>query len=218
MRNMNTLFPAFLNLDHKLCVVIGGGEVAFRKIRGLLQCHADVRVVSPSSIPKIIELQRDKKILLCERAYQSEDITGAYLVVAATNDQEANRRIFQDCEARQIFCNVVDVPELCQFYYAAQYTCGDLKIAISTNGASPALAKTLKTELAERYPCEFADYLDYLRRIRDAIQTMISEESERKTLLQKIVNDPSLREQCQHEPFRSQIAHLDYEREVEKWR
>ena len=192
--------------------------MALRKIHGLLECQAAVRVVSPSSIPQIIRLHKDHHITLFERAYHAEDIAGAYLVVAATNDQEVNRRIFADCDDRQVFCNVVDVPDLCHFYYAAHYRCGDLKIAVSTNGASPALARTIKTELAERYPQEFADYLDYLRRIREAIRNMISEESERKTMLQNIISDHALREQCQHEPFRSQIAHLDYEREVEKWR
>lgn len=214
---MNTLFPIFVNLNEKPCIVIGGGMVAYRKTTGLLECQAAVRVISPSSIPQILQLHREKKIDLTERVYRPQDVSGAFLVVAATNERELNSQISQECAAQNILCNVVDDPDLCNFYYASVYTCGDLKIAISTNGVSPALARKIKAELAERYPEEFIPYLQYLRKIREIVKEKIPEESVRKRILQKIVADPRVREQCKDEHFCRQIAHLDYDKEAEKW-
>jgi precorrin-2 dehydrogenase/sirohydrochlorin ferrochelatase len=214
---MNKLFPMFVNLHAKPCTVIGGGAIAFRKILGLLECDACVRVISPGAIPQVLQLFHEKKIDLVERAYQQDDITGAFLVVAATNDMEVNTQIFHDCAARNILCNVVDKPHLCNFYYAATYTRGNLKIAISTNGVAPALARKITTDLANLYPEEFESYLEYLRRIRETVKEKIPEESTRHAILKNIAADSSILTRCKDERFRQQIASLDYFREVEKW-
>jgi precorrin-2 dehydrogenase/sirohydrochlorin ferrochelatase len=214
---MNTLFPLFVNLKEKPCLVIGGGMVAFRKISGLLESQAAVRVISPDFIPQIHQLCQEKKIKLTERAFQSKDVVGAFLVVAATNDREVNTHISQACAAQNILCNVVDDPELCNFYYASVYTCGDLKIAISTNGVSPTLARKIKAEMAERYSEEFKPYLEYLRRIREVVKENVPEESTRKKILQKIVADNSLLEHCKNKEFCTYIANLDYDKEIKKW-
>jgi precorrin-2 dehydrogenase/sirohydrochlorin ferrochelatase len=214
---MNKLFPMFVNLHEKPCTIIGGGPIAFRKITGLLACDACVRVISPAAIPQIRQLFQEKKIDLLERAYQQGDISGAFLVVAATDNMEVNTRIFHDCASQNILCNVVDKPDLCNFYYAATHTCGDLKIAVSTNGVAPALAKKITTDLANLYPEEFEAYLEYLRRIRETVKKKIPEASTRHTILKNIVADSSLLDQCKDERFRQQIANLDYSREVGKW-
>ncbi len=214
---MNTLFPMFVNLKDKTCTVIGGGTVALRKILGLLECHAFVRVIAPQCVQQIIQLFNKNTIDLCERTYQKHDIAGSFLVVAATDDAEVNAQIYQECTESNILCNVVDIPDLCNFYYAAVYTCGELKIAVSTNGASPALAQKIKTELSESYPDKYIPYLQYLQRIRESVKEKISEASTRKEILKKIVHDPHVLEQCSDEHFRRQIDTLNYNQEVKKW-
>jgi precorrin-2 dehydrogenase/sirohydrochlorin ferrochelatase len=214
---MNTLFPIFVNLKNRLCTVVGGGNVALRKILALLECQASVRVIAPTSIQRIVHLSHAKNIDLCEQPYQKRDIMNSFLVIAATNDAEVNKQIYQDCMALQILCNVVDHPDLCHFYVPAVYTCGDLKIAISTNGISPALAKKIKAELSEMYSEEFLPYLKYLRKIREAVKLKIAEESKRKEILEKIVYDPDFLSQCKNEHFCQEIDQLDFFKEVEQW-
>jgi precorrin-2 dehydrogenase/sirohydrochlorin ferrochelatase len=173
---MNTLFPMFVNLKNRLCTVVGGGKVALRKILALLECQASVRVIAPTSVQRIIHLSHAKNIDLREQPYQKCDITDSFLVIAATNDAEVNKQIYQDCTTLHILCNVVDHPDLCHFYVPAVYQCGDLKIAISTNGISPVLAKKIKAELSETYPEEFLPYLKYLQKIRETVKLKIAEE------------------------------------------
>ena len=108
----------FVNLKEKTCTVVGGGKVALRKILSLLECHASVRVIAPTAVQQIIQLHHEKKIDLHERAYQKHDIKGSFLVIAATDDAEVNRQIYQECTVLHIFCNVVDSPDLCHFYAA----------------------------------------------------------------------------------------------------
>lgn len=214
---MNTLFPAFLNLSNKLCTVIGGGAVALRKILALLESQASVRVIAPTSITSVQQLFRDQKINLLEKAYEPHDLDGSFLVVAATNNREVNADIARLCNAQQILCNIVDDPDAGNFHFAPAYVCGDLKIAISTNGASPALASKIKSDLALQYPEEYLPFLQYLRRIRETVKEKISKESTRKHILKKITADPSVLMQCRDEQFCHQIMNLDYEKEVERW-
>jgi precorrin-2 dehydrogenase/sirohydrochlorin ferrochelatase len=214
---MNTLFPIFANLKGKICTVVGGGTVALRKILGLLECQASVRVIASKAVQQIIQLNHKSKIDLVEKAYQKHDITGSFLVVAATDDADVNKQIYQECTALNILCNVVDNPDLCNFYYASTYTCGDLKIAISTNGVSPALARKIKAELSEIYPDEFIPYLRYLQKIRETVKEKISEESTRKAILKKIVRNSTVLEQCKDERFCRELDTLDYNKEVDKW-
>lgn len=214
---MNTLYPIFVNLHEKTCTVVGGGKVALRKILGLLECHASVQVISPESVQQIFQLQHEKKITLYERNYQKQDIIGSSLVFAATDDVDINRQIYQDCTELHILCNVVDSPDLCHFYASSVYTCGDLKIAISTNGVAPALAKKIKAELSEIYSDEFIPCLKYLQKIREVVKVIIPEESKRKEILERIVYDPNFLSQCKDERFCQEIDHLDFFKEVEKW-
>lgn len=214
---MNTLFPMFVNLKDKMCTVVGGGAVALRKILDLLQCEAVVRVIAPKSVQQITQLYHEKRIDLWQRGYQTHDMAGSSLVIAATDDADVNKQIYRDCTERHILCNVVDNPDLCHFYSSSVHTCGDLKIAISTNGVSPALARKIKAELSEIYTDEFIPYLKYLQKIRATIKVKVSEESQRKEILEKIVYDSSFLSQFTNARFCQEIDNLDYFREVEKW-
>jgi precorrin-2 dehydrogenase / sirohydrochlorin ferrochelatase len=214
---MNTLFPAFLNLTDQPCAVIGGGAVALRKIGALLECRARVRVIAPSVAAPIRRLFQERAIDLVERAYVPADLDGSVLVVAATDQPAVNAEIARRCQARQRLCNRVDDPEAGTFHSAPAYTCGDLKIAVSTNGASPALAAKIADDLAAQYPGEYAPYLQYLRRIRETVKEKISEESVRRQILRHVMADPGLLAQCRDEQFCGRLEHLDYVQEVEKW-
>ncbi len=214
---MNTLFPMFVKLKEQTCTVIGGGVVALRKILLLLECEASVRVISPKFIQQIIQLHHEKKIELQEWVYQKQDIVDSFLVIAATDDADVNKRIYHDCADLHILCNVVDNPELCHFYTSSVYACGDLKIAISTNGIAPALARKIKAELSEIYPHEFIPYLKYLRKIRETVKIKIPRESKRKEILEKIVHDSGFLNQFKDEHFCQEIDNLDFFEEVEKW-
>lgn len=214
---MNTLFPIFLKLHHQLCTVVGGGQIAARKIAGLLECQAIVRVIAASAAPVLHQLHQEQKIELHERAYQSGDIQGSFLVVAATNDDRLNTQIAQECAQQHILCNIVDTPDLCDFYYGSVYTCGDLKIAISTNGAAPAFGKKMKAELAERYPDTLIPYLRYLQKMREIVKEKIASTARRQKILETIVHDSEFLARAQQPDFRDNLDTLDYAKELETW-
>src|SRR5581483_8509303 len=137
-----TFYIACLNLIGRRCVVIGGGPVGLEKIEGLLVCDADVTLIAPEAIEPVRDLAREGSIAWEQREYAgASDLEGAFIVIAATSDTELNTRVFRDAEARAMLVNVVDVPPLCNFILPAIMRSGPLAIAISTAGASPALAK-----------------------------------------------------------------------------
>jgi len=161
-------YPVFLNLKGKRCVVIGGGKVAERKVKGLLEAGASVTVISPVLTTELQRL-RDQKILThLARQYQTGDLGDAFLVIAATSDMEVNKQIFR--EASEIPLNVVDIPELCTFIVPSVIRKGPLIIAISTSGMSPALSRSLRLELQEIIPDELSEFLEYLYNIRKEIK------------------------------------------------
>ncbi|MCP9484511.1 MAG: bifunctional precorrin-2 dehydrogenase/sirohydrochlorin ferrochelatase [Gaiellaceae bacterium MAG52_C11] len=137
-------YMACLDLAGRSCLVVGGGVVAREKILGLLDCEARVTVVARSISDGVASLP----VELYERAYASGDLDGRFLVVAATNDGTLNRRVHSDAEARSLLCNVVDVPALCNFILPAIHRVDPIAIAVSTGGASPALAKRIRDDIA----------------------------------------------------------------------
>jgi len=141
------LFPIFLKLKSRLAVVVGGGEVAAGKIDGLCRAGAKVRVVAPELHASFLEPIRSGKVEWVAREFQPQDLAGATLVVAATSAPGVNAAVFREAEARGLLCNAVDDIENCHFYYGSIVQRGDLQIAISTNGKSPALAQRLRQEL-----------------------------------------------------------------------
>src|SRR6266487_4462374 len=145
------LYMACLRLSGRRCLVVGGGDVGLEKVEGLLACGADPTLVAPDAVPALEELAREGSIRWERRAYEPADLEGAFLAIASTDDTDVNIRVYEDAEARAMLVNVVDVPPLCNFILPAIVRSGPLAIAISTAGASPALAKRMKREIAESY-------------------------------------------------------------------
>jgi siroheme synthase-like protein len=155
-------YMACLDLEDRDCLVVGGGPVALEKVGGLLDCDAVVTVVAPAIDP---ELQR-LPIRWRPKEYDAGDLEGSFLVVAATSTPSVNRSVFADAEARSLLCNVVDVPELCSFILPAVYRRDPITLAVSTGGASPALAKRLRDELGARIDDRHVALAERLRRLR----------------------------------------------------
>jgi precorrin-2 dehydrogenase/sirohydrochlorin ferrochelatase len=168
MPNM-TLFPMFLKLARRRCLVVGAGTIAEGKIAGLLEAGARVRVVAPQATTAIAAWARERRILWIQRAFEPEDLDRAFLVVAATSSIKVHRIVFREARRRGVLCNAVDEPARCDFYYPAVVRRGDLQIAISTGGRSPALAQRLRRELEAQFGHEYGAWLDHLGRSRAAL-------------------------------------------------
>jgi uroporphyrin-III C-methyltransferase / precorrin-2 dehydrogenase / sirohydrochlorin ferrochelatase len=180
---MDELFPLFLKLSGRRCLVAGGGAVAEAKMQGLLRCGAEARVVAPEVTPGIREAAGAGRIVWEERAFLPADLAGTFLVVAATNSPELHEEIFRRCQQAGILCNAVDEPDRCDFYYPAVVRRGALQLAISTAGHSPFLAQRLGRELQERFGPEYAPWLEEIgRQRRELFQADISSENRRAIL------------------------------------
>ncbi len=162
--------PIFLDLTGRRCVVVGGGDVAARKVASLLEAGAEVVVLSPALVDALAELAREGRIIHIDRAYEAGDIAGAALVYAATDDAELHRRIHDEARAHGIPINVVDVPSLCTFITPAVMSRGSLKIAVSTQGASPAMAKRIIARIERLFGPEYGFALEVLRAARHHLQ------------------------------------------------
>ncbi len=187
---MSLYYPIFLKVEQKLCVVIGGGPVAERKITSLLEAGARVKVIAPEVTERIRTLAREGKIIWEERPYRSGDLKDAFLVIAATNNPQVQEEVFAEAEERKIFCNVVDKPALCSFIVPSVVKRGRLQIAISTSGASPALAKRLREQLEELFGPEYAEYLELMAAWRKEILARELSEAERQKLFEQLVLAP----------------------------
>jgi precorrin-2 dehydrogenase len=155
-------YMACLDLEGRSVLVVGGGTVGLEKVRGLLDCGARVTVVAPEARPELLELS----VEWLPRAYHSTDLRGRFLVVAATSSTPLNRRVYADAEARNVFCNVVDVPELCSLILPAVHREGPIAVAVSTGGASPALAQRIRDDVAGLVGPRHADLAEELRALR----------------------------------------------------
>ena len=163
---MASLFPLFLKLEGRRCLLVGAGAFASQKIEGLLSAGADVHVVAPDADEIIRELVRSGRVCWSQREFRNSDLAGAVLVVAATKDRDVNETVFREARSRGVLCNAVDEPERCDFYYPAVVRRGDLQIAISTGGHSPSLAQRIRRELEIQYGPEYSDWLVWLGNVR----------------------------------------------------
>src|SRR5579884_623225 len=171
------LFPMFLKLDGRECLVVGAGTIAEGKIGSLLESGARVSVVAPLVNPGIRTLVESGRIRLMEREFAAEDLSGTFLVIAATSNSEVNRAVFLAAQQRGILCNAVDDPPNCDFYFPAVVRRGPLQIAISTEGESPALAQSLRVQIEEQLDEETGPWLENLGRVRrEILASMRSEE------------------------------------------
>jgi len=176
-------YMACLDLDGRRCVVVGGGAVALEKTHGLLACGAEVTVVAPEVVPQFHELD----LVWRPRRYRDRDLAGAFLVVAATADRRVNERVHRDAEARGMLCNVADVPDLCNFILPAVHREGPIAVAVSTSGASPALAKRIRRDVAGLVGPEHAELARRLQALRPAVKERFATYEERRDYFEALV-------------------------------
>lgn len=195
-----TLFPAFLKLENRLVIVIGGGSIATQKIPSLLQAGARARVISPELHPHLAEYVRRREIDWHPKPFSPDDLEGAFLVIAATSIRELNASVFAEAERRNILCNSVDDIDHCHFYYGSVLQRGDLQIAISTNGKSPALAQRLRLELEQQFGPEYAAWLEWLGAAREVLRAQSSgaDAETAKRWLHLLASQPSFEEFRKH--------------------
>jgi siroheme synthase-like protein len=185
-----SLFPMFVKLRGRLVVVIGGGEIAAGKIDGLLRAGAKVRVVAPEVNAAFIEPIRSGKVEWIAHKFQAQDLAGATLVIAATPAPGVNAAVYREAEARGILCNAVDDIENCHFYYGSVVQRGDLQIAISTNGKSPALAQRLRQELEQQFGPEYEVWLEWLGAARELLRAAEGSTESNKQMLHHLASKP----------------------------
>lgn len=178
----------FLKLGRRPCLVVGAGDVGESKIASLLEADANIRVVAPQATAQVQSWAEGKKIEWLARAWAPNDLEGVFLVVAATSSPELHEQIFAEAQRRGVLCNVVDVPELCDFYYPAVAQRGALQIAVSTAGQSPALAQRLRKELEEQFGPEYAAWLEHLGQERAKLFSSVKGPEERKRLLHDLAS------------------------------
>ena len=188
------LFPAFLKLAGRRCLVVGAGPVAEEKIEGLLRAGAEVRVVAPEATRRIRELARKRKIRWDERVFRAPDLGGALLAVAATSSPSLHAQIYRLAQRRGVLCNVVDDPEHCDFYYGSVVRRGELQIAISTGGHSPALAQRLRKEMEKKFGAEYKEWLKELGKIRKRLFAKKITPERRRALLHGLASEASFEE------------------------
>ncbi|SRR5712692_183452 len=183
-----SLFPIFLKLKGRLVVVVGGGIVAEGKLFGLLSAGARVRVISPAITSAIAERVRKREIDWLPKTFAPGDLAGAYLVIAATSAPGVNEAVFREAETRGILCNAVDDIEHCHFYYGSIVQRGDLQIAISTNGKSPALAQRLRKELEAQFGPQYEMWLEWLGAAREFLRASSDDVDSNKKLLHHLAS------------------------------
>ena len=166
---MTDLFPMFLKLEGRQCLVVGAGKVGEPKIGGLLESGAHIRVVALDASPIVRQWARSGKIDLELRPFVADDLDGAFLAVVATNSRTLNERVYHEAQKRRVLCNVVDVPDLCDFFYPAVVRRGDLQIAVSTAGQSPSLAQQIRQQLEKQFGPGYAVWVAELGETRKLI-------------------------------------------------
>jgi precorrin-2 dehydrogenase / sirohydrochlorin ferrochelatase len=178
-------YMACLDVTGRRCLVVGGGSVGAEKAAGLLACGARVTVVSPELDESLAELGVEWR----RGRYRRRDLRGAFLVIAATCDRAVNERVHRDAEARGMLCNVADVPDLCNFILPAVHREGPIAIAVSTGGASPALAKRLRTQIADLVSPRHAELAFELQALRPEVKARFETYEERRDYFEELVTE-----------------------------
>src|SRR4051812_22374631 len=181
-------YIACLKLSGRRCLVVGGGDIGLEKVEGLLACDADVALVAPDAVDELRALAAEGSIAWEPRAYERGDLDGTFMVIACTNDTDVNIRVFDDAERRAMLVNIVDVPPLCNFILPAIVRTGPLAIAISTAGASPALAKRIKAQVAAEFGEPYARLAAILNEVRGWAKGTLPTYQDRKAFFEAIVN------------------------------
>ena len=183
-----TLFPLFLKLDGKQCLVVGAGPIGLEKVESLLRCGPRLRVIAPQAVERIQQLHAEQQLDWCARTWTPADVAGYDLIIAATNDREVNRAVFEEASRQSILCNTADDPPLCDFFFGSIVQRGDLQIAISTAGESPAVAQGLRRALDSELPANVGQWLADLGQLRREVLQAMPAGAERKALLHELAH------------------------------
>jgi precorrin-2 dehydrogenase/sirohydrochlorin ferrochelatase len=184
-------YIACLKLTGRRCVVVGGGEIGLEKVEGLLACDGRVVLIAPAAVPELEALAAEGSIEWIRREYRTGDLEATFIAIAATDDTDVNIGVYEDAERRAMLVNIVDVPPLCNFILPAIVRTGPLAIAISTAGASPALAKRIKREIADSFGEPYARLAVLLNEVRGWAKGTLPTYQDRKAFFEEIVNgDP----------------------------
>lgn len=185
---MTSLFPMFMKLEKKRCLVVGAGKVGEPKIVGLVDTGAKIRVVAMDASDRVRRWAADGRIELELRAFSPSDLDGVFLAIIATASSALNKFAYEEAQKRGVLCNVVDVPEICDFYYPAIVQRGDLQIAISTAGQSPSLAQKLRQQLERQFSSGYADWLEELGETRKLIRSSGLSSEKKSELLHSLAS------------------------------
>ena len=183
-----SLFPMFVKLAGRLVVVVGGGEIAAGKIDGLLQAGAKVRIVSPALDSTLASFVRENKVEWSEKEFSPEDLKDAFLAIAATSVPSVNAAVYRAADESGLLCNAVDDIQNCHFFYGAVVQRGDLQIAVSTNGKSPALAQRLRKELEVQFGPEYESWLEWLGAAREVLRSSGASQDQNKEVLHNLAS------------------------------
>jgi precorrin-2 dehydrogenase/sirohydrochlorin ferrochelatase len=185
-------YPLFLDLREKACLVIGGGQVGERKVKTLQSCRAKVCLISRELTPYLQEEVATERITWLGQTYESKFLEGMFLVIGATDQAELNETIGREARERGLLCNIVDDPPHCNFILPSLITRGDLTIAISTAGKSPALAKHIRQDLEKRFPDIYGPYVELLGQIRTEILKRKRPQQENQKIFEHLIKTPLL--------------------------
>jgi precorrin-2 dehydrogenase / sirohydrochlorin ferrochelatase len=181
-------YPINLDLRNKRCLVVGGGDVAERKVSSLLACGARVKIVTPEATQGLLALAEEGKLELAIRPFAPDDLREVFLVIASTDAAGVNSEISRLAQNAGTLVNVVDDPALCNFIVPATVTRGDLQISVSTGGSSPALAKRIRKDLEARYGVEYGVFAQLLGEIRDTVKAKYTKQSEREAVFNRLID------------------------------
>jgi len=187
------LFPMFLRLEGRTCLVVGARTVAEQKILGLLEAGARVRVIAPSATAVISRLAQSKKLEWQARKFNVRDVSRMFLVVAATSSAEVHEQVWRAARRANVLCNVVDDPARCDFFYGAVMRRGALQIAVSTGGRSPALAQQIRKRLEKQFGAEYAEWVEWLGRTRSRLLISETDAARRKEIAHRMARRISVR-------------------------
>jgi precorrin-2 dehydrogenase / sirohydrochlorin ferrochelatase len=209
---MSDLFPMFVKLEGKRCLVVGAGNVGEPKIRSLLGTAARIHVVALEASETVREWAKDGRIALELRAFVSEDLDETFVAVVATASSALNELIYREAQRRGVLCNVVDVPELCDFYYPAVVRRGDLQIAVSTSGQSPSLAQRIRQQLERQFGPGYERWVAELGATRRRVLASDLDPLRKRALLQSLASrqafEAAIAEKCEKR-FETEVTDSD---------
>lgn len=193
VKNLKTYYPLMLDLTNRRCLVVGGGKVALRKVEALLDCGAQVTVISPELGEELQAYASSGRINHVARVFRPGDAVGYFLAISATDDVCVNKQVAQESSASGVLVNITDCAAGSDFIVPAVHRCGDLTIAISTGGTSPALAKRIRDELAGQYGEDYGYFLRLMARLREEILARVTDGDERQRLFRALAESDLLR-------------------------